>query len=130
MKVKVTQDAKKWLTVAEMPEVRRIIEYLKDYDWTESDKQTIARLGMGDEYETFEILKAEAEIAGNCRVWNYYTDDSGRLDVWLVVYGYNQFTGFVEAQMYLSDLWSLSADNRDEIRSHMYVNKFTKNERR
>ena len=130
MKVKVTQDAKKWLTVAEMPEVRKIIEYLKDYDWTESDKQTVVRLGMADAFGTFEILKAEAEIAGNARIWNYYTDDSGRLDVWLVVYGYNQFDGFVEAHMYLSDLWSLSDNNRDEIRSHMYINKFTKREGR
>lgn len=110
-------------------------ELVREYLMEDHDADEVEELledSDGSEYWMLaqdEYDRAQ-EIAGNCRVWNYYTDDSGRLDVWLVVYGYNRFTGFVEAQMYLSDLWSLSADNRDEIRSHMCVNKFTKNERR
>lgn len=123
MKIKITAEAKKWLTVAEMPEVKKIIADMKEYDTLQEDAQTAARIASGSN-EHFEILKCEAEIAGNRRVWNQYGENSGRLDIWVDAYAYSEFYGFYNLGFYMSDIWSVDGDNNEEIRSHMYIREY------
>lgn len=125
MKVKFTKEEKKFITVAQMPAVNQIIKDMKEYPLSE-DTQTIARVASGVN-STFEILKAEARIAKNCRVWNAFSDESENLDIWIEVYAFNNYDGFYEIGIYLSDVWQITGDNGDEIRSHMYINEYHKN---
>ena len=120
MKIRITQDAKQWLTVAEMPLARQIIE-----EWKDENGEDYARMAAriaGSRYGNYQILKSDFEIAGNSRRnWDCF----GRLDVWMHVYAYDPYYGFLDFGAYLSDVISLAGDeNRDEIRSHMYIRKF------
>lgn len=118
MKVAFTKEAKKFVTIEEAPVAKQIIEECKEYDLSDL-AQTAARVAGGQ--ETYEILKATAEIAKNARVYNYYESNSGTLDVWLEFYAYNWYRGFFEIGVYLSDIWQLDGDNSEEIKSRMYL---------
>lgn len=123
MKVKITQDAKQYLTVAEMPKVREIIKDMKEDDGLNEYAQIAARIASGENAD-FEILKAEAEIARNGRNWDNFSDGSGKLDIWIEVYAYNNYYGFYNIGAYLTDIWNVTGDNHEEIRQHMYIRKY------
>lgn len=122
MKVKLTNEQKRYITVAQLPAVRAMIAEMKDYDAT-GDAETVARIASGVNC-TFEILRFDAEIAPNCRTWNAFGDDSEDLDIWLTVYAFNPSYGFYSVGMYLTDLWQSTGDNGDEIRSHAYIQAY------
>lgn len=127
MKIKITPEMKKILTVAEMPTVRKIIADFKECDKEsfQSDIRTAVILASG-ENASFEILKAEAEIAKNCRAGDFFGNgEAENIDIWLTIYAYHNCYGFYDIGVYLSDLWQLGGDNKEEIKSHMYINKFT-----
>ena len=128
MKVKFTAEAKKYITVAELPHVKKIMAYMKENESDESLKdyaQMAARVASGD-WNDFEILKAEAEISKNCRAHDNFHEGSGNLDIWLTIYAFNAYKGFYNIGVYLSDLWQLTGDNGEEIRSHMYIAEYVK----
>ena len=58
MKIKFTADAKKYITVAEMPHVRRIIDEMREDDSLKDYAEMAARVASGNN-DSFEILKAE-----------------------------------------------------------------------
>ena len=124
MKVKFGNEQKKFITVAQLPAVRHIIESMREENLKDYAEMAanIAR-GFGG---SMEILKAEAEIAGNARVWNAFGDETENLDIWITVYAYNSYDGFYEIGVYLTDLWAYYSDIRDEILSHMFVMHFTR----
>jgi len=123
MKVRMSEDSKRVITVSEMSAVRNVMRELKDDNYIKEYASMAARVASG-ENETFEILKAEAEIAKNSRVWNAYGEGTGNIDVWINIYAYNRYCGFYDFGVYLTDIWDIHRDNVDEIRSHMYINKF------
>lgn len=128
MKVKFTESAKRFITVSELPIVKLMI---KDFKEDETDikeyGQSAARIASGDGTE-FEILKASAEIAKNDRISNQFYDESGTLDIWMEFYAYNNYSGFYEIGVYLTDLWQADGDPEtyERIKSHMFIQKFTK----
>lgn len=128
MKVKFTAEAKKIVTVAEVPEVKKIIAYMKENETAESlkDYATMAARVASKNGCTFEILKVDAEIAKNCRAFDNYHEGSGNLDIWLTVYAFSPLNGFYNIGVYLSDIWQLSGDNTEEIKSHMYIEEYTR----
>ena len=70
MKIRITNEMKKVLTVAEMPAVRKIISDMQEIpnrDFLEDVKIAFS-LAMEKECVSFEILKAESEIAKNARL--------------------------------------------------------------
>ena len=77
MKVRLTQEAKKYITVAEMPAVRRIIADMKEDTSTVED---YAEMAINAAYDgrayNIGIFKATAEIAKNQRVYNAYGENS------------------------------------------------------
>ena len=96
MKVKLTEEAKNYISVAEMPAVKQIIKDMRDDDNIIGYAQAAARVASG--WSSFEILKTEASIAKNCRVWNQYGENTGNLDVWLDIYAFDSYAGFYEIE--------------------------------
>ena len=124
MKIRITEDAKNILVLSDMPQVRKIMEDLKEDDGLNEYAQMAARLASGTS-ETFEILKATASIAKNCRVWNAYTEDSKTLDIWLGIYAFNAYYGFYEIGIYLTDIWKIGDHVQNEIvKSQMYIQEY------
>lgn len=122
MKVKLTEEAKNYISVAEMPAVKQIIKDMRDDDNIIGYAQAAARVASG--WNGFEILKAEASIAKNCRVWNQYGENTDDLDIWLDIYAFDSYAGFYEIGIYLSDVWSITGDNSDELKNYMYIEKY------
>lgn len=122
MKVSFTSEMKKIVTIADIPAVRKVIDGMRDDTYTAKDyAEMAARIASG--HNCVEVLKASAEIAGNCRVWDAFAEGSGKYDVWINFTAYTG-DGFVMGGAYLTDLWAADGDNSDEIRNHMYIRKF------
>ena len=123
MKIKFGTEQKKIITVAELPEVKKIIsEYSNQIGKFEAE--IAARIASG---ANLEIIKFEAEISKNHRIWNQYTDESGMLDIWMEVWAFDPYYGFYQIGAYLSDIWQSTGDNADELRNRMYIRKYTEN---
>ncbi len=139
MKVSITKESKKQLTLAEAPIARKIIEYCKEDEMTTADwgefAVNVACAGHNYGAHCKKVYEATARISKNCRAMNAYTDDSGDLDVWLEVAALTTH-GFYIVGAYLSDLWSVTGDNvwagikdnRAEIASRMFIRRFTESE--
>jgi len=132
MKVCITKDTKKWLTLEQAPKARRIIESMKEDEWSAKEYLDMAarcwlrNAENGNEHDHVEkVLSASAEIAGNARIWNWFGDDSEHLDVWIrgtvETYG-----GFIKIGCYLSDICGIGPEefNRD-FPTHTYTRYFT-----
>lgn len=120
MTVKITKEAKKWLTVAQMPTVKRMIEQEKENGMPEKELAAMAAsVILGSKPE--KVFEVSAEIAGNDRISNYYTDDSGNLDIWVNFSAFSTFDGFVTGGAYLSDIYQLGTpDINEQLKKHMY----------
>lgn len=126
MRVQFTSEMKKVVTVAEMPAVRKVIEYMKEDEWTAKDyAESAAQIASG--CNTVKVLEASAEIAGNCRINDWYDNGSSKFDVWVEYTAVinSGFGGIIMGGAYVTDICSLTGDNAEEIRSHMYIRKFT-----
>lgn len=128
MKVTITADMKKVIPVADMPAVNEVIKTMR-YDSTTAKEaaESAARIASGN--NSVKVLEASAEIAGNARIWDYYNYDgcSAHYDVWINFTAIinNGFGGIIMGGAYLSDIQSATGDNDEELRSHMYIRKFT-----
>ena len=125
MKVKFTKEIKDIITVSELPAVREMFEVMKEDTGLKEYAATAARIAARS--NDVEILKAEAEIARNRRVFNRYSDNSGFLDVWLNVYAFDAYKGFYTIGAYLSDIWESTGENSEELRSYMYIREYVEN---
>ena len=125
MKVKLTQEMKKYITMDQAPKARAIIADMKEDESTPSDyiRYAISAVYDGNSYNV-EVLKAEAEIAKNCRCWNAYGEDSENLDVWVEATAYANGDEFLIIGAYLTDIWNITGDNNREIASRFYVRRF------
>ena len=126
MKITVTKDSKRYITLDEAETVKEIIRDFNTPDENLTDYAKIAaRIASG---ESCEIIKATAEIAKNCRAWNEYSDHSGELDIWIKFTAFSDFKGFYIVGAYLSDIWqSCGDDNAEELRARFYVREFPEN---
>lgn len=129
MKVRLTKEAKKWLTLEQAPIAHQIIKGEKENETTAAEyaEMVIRAVYFGSVWDV-EVLKADASIAGNCRIWNQYGDESGTLDIWIDATAYvdNGNSEFIIIGCYFSDICQLSGnyeDNQDLI-SHMYIRRF------
>lgn len=126
MKIKFPKEVKQWMTLAEAPEAKKIIEDYKNYE--EDPKwfaETAACIASGNN-GPWEILKLDFEIAGNSRANGYY---SGRLDIWMECYAFNSYYGFFAIGAYVSDIEQLDSNNREEIKSNMWIREYKKEEK-
>lgn len=125
MKVQITKEAKQWLTVAQMPEVRKMIADLKDDD-IKSYVITMMNFLEGNNFFNVKVFEATAEISRNIRVKDRYTDNSGDLDVWINFIAYGSGSdSFIRGGAYLSDIWSITGTEEDnKLKSRMYVARY------
>ena len=120
MKVNMTSDSKRIVTVEEMPAAREIIRQMKADENSAADyiRYAVNALGNGCE----KVYEASAEIAKNCRIWDAYGSGTGTLDV-LIKATARTWNGFVEIGAYITDLWNISDDNSQS--EHFFVRTFT-----
>ena len=98
MKVVFTKEQKRYITVAQLPAVKRMIADLKsEYDMNDFAPMAV-RIASGT--NGGKIFEASAEIAKNCRIYNMYFEGSEDLDVWLTIYALTD-NGFYEIGAYL-----------------------------
>ena len=124
MKVNLTAEMKKFITVAEMPAVKKVMQYEKENDeWTVQEwAKMAARLVFDD--NGAKVIEATARIAKNQRVWDAFDEETRDIDVWIEFTAFSEYrSSFIIAGVYLTDLW-LTKDNADEIKSHMYIRRF------
>ena len=125
MKVNLTAEMKKFITVAEMPAVKKVMQYEKENDeWTVQEwAKMAARLVFDD--NGAKVIEATARIAKNQRVWDVFDEETRDIDVWIEFTAFSEYrSSFIIAGVYLTDLWQLTKDNADEIKSHMYIRRF------
>lgn len=122
MKIQFTNEMKHIVTVAEMPSVRSVIESERDDEWTAKEWAKMAA-ELVCSHSRVKVLEASAEIAKNFRVRDAYGEDSADFDVWVKFTAFAD-DSFVMGGVYLTDLWTASADNREETIKHMHVRRF------
>lgn len=124
MKISITAEAKKIITIAETPAVHKVIEALKEDSTAKDYAEMAARIASGR--NIVKVLEAKAEIAKNCRVDDRICEDSAQFDVWVTFTAIidGGFEGIIMGGAYLTDLWDYSAENADETRDHMFIRKF------
>lgn len=128
MKVRITKEAKQWLTLAEAPVANAIIRDMKEYECSAKEYAEMAvncignAIGKGYNW-CMSVLESDAEISGNARIWNAYSEDSGRLDVW-ISFTARTYDGFIMGGAYLTDIWNIDGDNQEELASHMYYRRY------
>ena len=125
MKVSISKQSQKVISIEEAPAAKRIVKEMKDDEMSVAEYAEIAARVAGGNSK-YEILKASAEIAKNARVYNRYGEDTNDLDIWIDFYAFNEYKGFFEVGVYLSDIWDICDSNAEEIKSHMYINHYHK----
>ena len=124
MKVNLTAEMKKFITVAEMPAVKYVMEYAKEDAYSAKDWAKVATRIVFDDNGA-KIIEATAKIAKNQRVWDTFDEGTKDIDVWIEFTAFSEYrSSFIIAGVYLTDLWQLTTDNADEIKSHMYIRQF------
>ena len=125
MKVSITNEMKKVITIADMPAVRKVIESMKeDTNTVKEYAEMAARIAGGN--NSVKVLECSAEIAGNRRVWDRFDIGTAEYDVWVNFTAViaNGYGGIIMGGAYLSDIWEATGDNDEELRSHMFIRKF------
>ena len=126
VKIKITEDMERVLTLSELPAVeslRRNLSDIWDFKW---EAMHIADLACGGR---IDVLRFDLEVAKNNRIWNYYSgpdsdDPTYDLDVWIKVMAFDEIKGCYLIGCYLSDIWEVNGKNNEEIRSRMYIRHY------
>lgn len=125
MKVTFAKDFKKHVTLDEAPIIQRIIKSMKEDETPVSEWAEMAiNLACGQGNFCEKVFEAKASIAKNCRINNYYDEDSRNFDVWIETTA-QASNGFYIIGAYLSDIWQIGGIDNKEILSHMYIRIFT-----
>lgn len=130
VKIRLTENSKRIINMIEKPIVDEMIKAIQ-HDGTDESIGDPYMLGIamsciitkyGCNWNFYDI---QAEIAKNRRIYNYYTENSADFDVWISFKAFDEYAGFFIVHCYLSDIFSVSDENKSEIRQHMYVREYT-----
>ena len=114
MKVNITKESKKWLTVDEYDRAKEIVRQMKDDEWSAEQYVDMAAIcwlrNTGKNDYRARVIEASAEIAKNSRAGNAFNDDSGTLDVWMKGL-VETWDGFLKIECYLTDIWSIGPES-------------------
>ena len=103
-----------------------IAEQREDEETTAGWAEYAVREALKDTGDYLDrVLEAKAEISGNCRVWNAYNSDSGKLDIWIDATARTE-KGFIIIGAYLSDIWQTGAT---PYKQHMWIRYFPEQKR-
>ena len=126
MKIRITTDSKKVLTLSEMPAVREIQRQEAEDTMTAAEYLEMAARVASRSNAGFQIFGESASIAKNCRIWEYYGADTGTLDIWLEGLAFNPAEGAFMIGAYLSDIFNITGNPADDqlVRDHMFVKEY------
>ena len=126
-KVKMTKESKQVVTIDLAPIAAEMVRSLNSDGGIPNEELAKAIYIASDGKIGFEILSATAEISMNGRIWNTYSDESEKLDIWIRIKAFNDFYGFYAIGCYLSDLWQYDGteESAESIRNQMYIRHFT-----
>lgn len=125
MKVALEKEYKKFVTLEEAPLVRRFLANMKEDDFPIMDAAKMAvEVACGFGSRCVKVYEAKATFAKNQWVYNWYYDESRDFDVWIDIVA-EATNGFYIVGVYLTDIHSITGDNNEEVKSHMYIRKFT-----
>lgn len=125
IKIKITPDSKRVLTLEEMPTVKEILsDFQENPDSLGEFELGVAARIAARQNGNFSYYDVQAEISKNARVWNAYNDHSGKLDIWITFKAFDPCYGFYVIGCYLSDIWSSTGENGEEIRERMFVREY------
>ena len=122
MKVSMSHDYKKHFTIEEVENARQIIKECKEDECTAAEYAEMAARTC-DFGWIAKVYEAKATIEKNARVWNAYGDSTGKLDIWIEA-TVQTSSGFLIIGAYLTDIWSITGSDDDDINYHMFVRKF------
>lgn len=124
MKVNFTAEMRKYIAFAEMPAVKKVMRCANEDECTATDLARVAARLVFDDNAAM-IIEAKARIAKNQRVWDAFDEETRHIDIWVEFTAFSEYrSSFIIAGVYLTDLWQLTTDNADEIKSHMYIRQF------
>ena len=130
MKVTLTKEMKRFISLAEAPAVRQIIADMKNDETPITEYAAMAaRAISGSGSNIVKVLEASAEICKDAATpFNYYNENSGCIDIWVRFTAIinDGFDGIIMGGALLSGIWSLCGDEETdrEIVSHWYVRNF------
>ena len=123
MKVQITKDTKKWLTLAQAPYAHQIVEWCKD-DMSAKEAASIAANVTAGFYNDYarEVLKASAEICKDNRTpYDYFGEGCEHLNVWVTA-TVETGNGFMKIGCLLSDIHGVGDDEtRKELFNNSYI---------
>lgn len=124
MKVSIPFTMRGVLTVAEMPIAKDIIKNMREDNNFDQYALSAARVASG-ENDNFVILNQTAQIAKNDRVQDYYSDNSGNLDIWLEFLAFSYFSGCYLVGVYLSTVYQITGQPSDrDLKQHMFIREY------
>ena len=133
MKVTITKESGRWMTVDELPYAKQIVQDLKDDSFAAKDYAEMAADAiMWARYNhdsVRRVIEASAEICRDNRIeYNQFGDGCGHLGVW-VNFTAETFHGFLKVGCLLSDVWALGTDEaRAALIRHSYIRYYTEQE--
>ena len=122
MKVIMSEDSKRIVSVSELPSAKKIIRDMKEDTETAADHAASAVRALCGCCD--EVFKASAEIAKNGRVYDAYATGSGELDVWINFIARADNCEIVEGGAYLTDIWNITGSEDDEIHEHAFLLRY------
>lgn len=125
-KIRLTDNSKKLISMLEIDNVKAMIQELQNQELETAIYDYLDIAMSPIKYSDWRFYDVEMEICRNARVpYNYYTENSAYYDVWVNFKAFNDFDGFYVVGICLSDIYSISDDNKQEIRQYMYVREYT-----
>ena len=143
-KIRLTDDSKKFMSMLEIDDVKAMIQELQNRG-LETDIFKLIPVAMGcikslylptsssrihqrsNSTWSYSYYDVTMEICENRRVpYNYYTENSAFYDVWVDFKAFNDLDSFYVVGIYLSDIYSISEDNKQNVRTHMYVKEYNR----
>lgn len=126
MKVSISKESKKIISLEEAPIAKAIVDSFSDDSCSVAEYARMAvNVACSRRESCLKVFEATAIVSRNCRAWDRIIDGSKDLDVWIEATAQTT-DGFYIIGAYISDIWEITGDNKEEIRNRMFIQHFTK----
>ena len=120
-KITLPKNYKETFTINDVEQMKKVIDHYNKDD-PEAVKYAIESL---ESLFKGKAITNEAEAALNSRIYNAHETNSGNVDIWITATIYSDFESkFYIVGAYITDIWNITGDNNDEIKSYMYIREF------
>lgn len=127
MKVSISKRTKDCIYASQLDAAKIVSMSCKDDAFSAMQYAEIAASLLLDD-NSVKIFRAEAYVMPNNRIYDQFgspNDETGNLDVW-IDFSAKSWNTFIEGGAYLTDIWGLCSDNREETKRHMFCVRYDK----